>query len=91
MHAISYAALIWMGTKTLYKIGESCAGYTSAGLSKRCQRQANRLNANAGRNLYKCKIVYRGDSKGEVRDEEERRIKKARKCGCKLRGNKGNH
>lgn len=82
---------IWMGAKSLYKIGESCAGYTSAGLSKRCQRQANRLNANAGRNLYKCKIVYRGDSKGEVRDEEERRIKKARKCGCKLRGNKGNH
>ncbi len=75
---------------SLYKIGESCGGYSSAGLSLRCQRQANKLNAQVGRRVYKCVIVYYGGSKGEVRDEETRRIKKKRECGCKLPGNKGN-
>ncbi|MBX9399686.1 DUF6531 domain-containing protein [Lysobacter sp. BMK333-48F3] len=74
----------------IYKIGESCAGYNDQGMSKRCQRQANKLTAEKGRK-YRCEIVYRAKTKGAVRDEEERRIKNARKCGCKLPGNKGNH
>jgi RHS repeat-associated protein len=82
---------IWGPRNELYKIGESCGGYYADGKrSKRCQRQANRLNALNNTTKYRCEVVFRGSSKGQVRNEETRRIKNARSCGCKLPGNKGN-